>query len=152
MSSMSDYLESGILDHILRGNTFAKPSNVSIALTSDVPLDSHTGSTINEVGSGIGGVDSGYTRYNLYNPATSGDTAWDQPPSVTGSGNTANSFLVTFPTALVAWGYVSGVALVDDNQYGSGNMLMHAPLLTPRDVLIGDNFKFNTGSLDVLFK
>ncbi len=152
MASLSDYLESGLLDHVLRGTTFSKPSNVSIALTSDVPSDSQTGGTINEIASGDGTNQSGYVRYNLYDPATSGDTAWDAPPSVAGSGNTANTFLITFPTALYGWGFVSGVCLVDSVEYGSGNMLMHAPLVTPRDILIGDNFKFNTGSLDVLFK
>ena len=32
MSAMSDYLESGIIDHLLRTITYSKPSNISIAL------------------------------------------------------------------------------------------------------------------------
>ena len=32
MAAMSDYLESGIIDHLLRTITFSKPSNISIAL------------------------------------------------------------------------------------------------------------------------
>ena len=45
MAALSDYAESGILNLLLRGNTntFAAPSNVSIALCSGVPIDSNTG-------------------------------------------------------------------------------------------------------------
>ena len=49
MAALSDYLESGLLHHVFRGGSFAKPSNISIALTSGVPNDSQTGTTIEEV-------------------------------------------------------------------------------------------------------
>ena len=33
MASLSDYLESGLLHHLFRGQTFPKPTNVAVALT-----------------------------------------------------------------------------------------------------------------------
>ena len=53
MASMSDYLESGVINHIFRNDTFSKPSNISVALLSSLADDSDTGSTINEVASGL---------------------------------------------------------------------------------------------------
>ena len=55
MASLSDYLESGLLHHIFRGESFSKPSKIAIALTSGVPQDSDTGFTIPELPSGIDG-------------------------------------------------------------------------------------------------
>ena len=46
MAALSDYLESGLLNHVFRGGTFDKPSNISLALTSGIPQDSNTGSTL----------------------------------------------------------------------------------------------------------
>jgi hypothetical protein len=81
MAALSDYLESGLLSHIFRGSTFAKPSNISIALTSSVPLDSDSGSTIPELPSGVqkgnNFVSTNYARINLGNPSTSGNTIWN---------------------------------------------------------------------------
>ena len=43
MAALSDYLESGLLHHVFRGETFAKPVHVAVALTSGVIVDSDTG-------------------------------------------------------------------------------------------------------------
>ena len=66
MAALSDYAESGILNLLLRGNTntFAAPSNVSIALCSGVPIDSNTGATIPELKNG-----SSYARVSLGSPS-----------------------------------------------------------------------------------
>ena len=66
MAALSDYLESGLLNFIFRGQSFSAPSNISIALTSGAPLDSHTGSTIPELASGVDpGNSTGYSRVIL---------------------------------------------------------------------------------------
>mgnify|MGYP003346085594 CR=1 FL=1 len=81
MAALSDYLESAILNHIFRGSTFPKPSSIAIALTNGVPLDSQTGSTLQEVPSGVSKgsnfVTTNYKRLNLSNPATSGNAIWN---------------------------------------------------------------------------
>lgn len=81
MAALSDYLESALLNHIFRGNSFVKPSSVAIALTSGVPLDSDTGANIPELPSGVlkgaNFVTTNYKRLNLGNPAVSGNNVWN---------------------------------------------------------------------------
>lgn len=81
MAALSDYLESALLNHIFRGSNFPKPSSIAIALTSGVPLDSDTGSSIPEIPSGIAKgstfVTTNYSRLNLFNPSTSGNSIWN---------------------------------------------------------------------------
>jgi len=80
MAALSDYLESGLLNHIFRGQEFPKPSSIAIALTSGVPLDSDTGETIPELPSGIQKgnlfVSTNYSRVDLGNPENSGNAFW----------------------------------------------------------------------------
>jgi hypothetical protein len=81
MAALSDYLESGLLSHIFRNTAFTRPSQIAIALTSGVPLDSDTGATIPELPSGVARgnnfVNTNYRRINLFNPATSGNATWN---------------------------------------------------------------------------
>lgn len=237
MAALSDYLEASLLNHVFRGTAFSKPLNISIALTSGIPLDSHTGSTIPELPSGVqrgnNFVSTNYQRINLSNPSASGDTVWNNvgtddltvfsvsgvsisgtavgtsgyfyplylndttarnadrdntgnangfsnpyifreyptnifyaPASLAqnaqsgdpgyaryeGNGFVKNSFQLVFNTALTDWGWVSGIAILDSNVRGSGNLLMYARLDNPRYVYTGDNIKFDTNSLEISLK
>lgn len=151
MAALSDYLESGLINHVFRGGTFAKPSNISIALTSGVPQDSDTGATLPEIPSGINGSGTGYARVDLSAPS---DTTWTFTDErfIAGSGVIKNSGQLIFNTALLDWGWVSGIAIVDHGGYGSGNLLMHAQLDNPRLIYTGDNAKFDTETLEISFK
>jgi len=221
MAALSDYLESQLLNHIFRDSTFDKPSNISIALCSGVPLDSDTGSTLPELPSGIGGLDTRYRRYSLNEPSDSSwnkvgvddETAYavfvdppvgsqsgyyfplylkkskaeqessnglsntvsfDEFPGVLlyapaseqqmgvdanpgydlyeGNGFIKNTSQIVFNAANTDWGWVSGVAVVDSDVYGSGNMLMYSALTNPRYVYTGDNIKFDVLSLEICLK
>lgn len=231
MAALSDYLESGLLSHIFRNAAFTRPLEIAIALTSGVPLDSHTGSTIPEMASGAikanTFVTTNYQRVKLFNPATSGNAVWNNvgvdnstiysvsgvsssgitiglkgyyyplylsqatanaadannlsqaylfsefpntkfyaPVSLQQSGVAAdpgyaqydgNGFIknatqIVFNTALTDWGWVSGIAIVDSSLYGSGNLLMHAPLSNPRYIYTGDNLRFDTNALEISLK
>lgn len=154
MAALSDYLESGLLHHIFRGQSFAKPSEIAIALTSGVPQDSNTGGTIPEIPSGINGSGTGYARITLSNPANSGNKLWSYTVADhnAGSGVIKNSSSLVFETALIDWGWVSGVAIVDDSRYGSGNLLMHAQLDNPRIIYMGDSVKFDMETLQISFR
>jgi len=154
MAALSDYLESGLLHHIFRGETFAKPAHIAIALTSGVPADSDTGAYIPEVPSGDGSNSSGYARISLYDPATSGDAKWDYTvaDNAVGSGVIGNASQLVFNTALYDWGWVSGVAICDTQEHGSGNLLMHAQLDNPRIIYTGDSVKFDADTLQISFK
>lgn len=81
MAALSDYLESQLLNHIFRNNSFAKPQTISIALTSGVPIDTDTGATIPELPSGVSRgqnfVSTNYSRINLGAPSSNGDTSWN---------------------------------------------------------------------------
>jgi hypothetical protein len=227
MASISDYLEAKLLNHIFRSEEFVKPSSISIALTSSVPLDSNTGSSMPELPTGVARgqttVSTGYSRRNLGAPSGVGDSAWfavgvdtttiysvysqevgnsgyfyplylsqsaaqaadtnnnsntytfpktfpnvnfyaPRTTAVSGSatdpGYTAyegNGFIknqnqIVFDTALSDWGWVSGVAILDNSSHGAGNMLMYAALKNPRYIYTGDNLKFDPKSLEISLK
>jgi hypothetical protein len=142
MPAMSDYLESGILHHIFRGQTFNKPAAIAVALTTSVPAETQTGATIPEVANA-----GSYARVLVGAP---GDATWNFIVQSTGaSGLVDNVSAVTFPTATANWGMVSGVAILDSGVYGAGNLLFHAALTTPRDVRTNDTFQFGAGDIDV---
>ncbi len=66
-----------------------------------------------------------------------------------GNGFIKNNDQVIFGTALSDWGWVSGIAFIDSNMYGQGNVLMYAELTNPRYVYTGDNIKFDAKSLEI---
>lgn len=80
MAALSDYLESGILNHLFRSEPFEKPSNISIALTSSISKDNDTGNTIPEIPENItigsSQVATNYQRIDLGDPATQGNGKW----------------------------------------------------------------------------
>lgn len=154
MTALSDYMESGLLHHVFRGQDFPKPENVAIALCSGVPQDSDTGVTIPELPTGINGSGTGYSRYDLGDPATLGDTFWtyDSADHAAGSGLIKNTSTFIFGTALLDWGWVSGIAIVDSGEYGSGNVLMYSELGNPRIIYQGDAPKFDGSQLQIKFK
>lgn len=152
-NALSDYLESGLLHHIFKGEAFPKPSEIAIALCSGAPVDSDTGETIPELPSGINGDLTGYTRVSLGDPFISGDVTWifEQQVGDYASGLIKNSGSIVFEKALVDWGYVSGMAIVDNSSYGDGNLLMHSTLDNPRIVYKGDSVKFDVTNLQIKF-
>jgi hypothetical protein len=222
MAALSDYLENKLLNHIFRDEAYPQPTDIAIALTSGVPLDSDSGETLPELPIEIGGNNTNYTRqqvgrgsdfwkdvgvsnstYAVYYPtsvaatsgyyyplyvsqtaaqaaaATTSDTTvnthtFDEFPGVTfytprsqekkaqetnpnyvlyeGNGFIQNKEQIIFSSAHTDWGWVSGVAIVDDSAHGSGNMLMYAELTNPRYVYTGDNLKFEIGSLEICLK
>ena len=170
MASLSDYLESGLLHHLFRGETFAKPANIAIALCSGVPVEScdgnaqYLGGTLPELPSGTSPTDgteqqdTGYRRINLGDPSSVGSSKWEysEEDHAAGSGliKNASSFLFDEgdgSAALVDWGWVSGIAIVDSGEYGTGNLLMYAALDNPRIIYTGDTVKFDTSTLQIKF-
>jgi hypothetical protein len=162
MTAFSDYLESGLLHHIFRGQSFPKPTNIAIALCSGVPSESSTavsnyknGGPLPELPSGNSSNQlTGYARYNLGNPASQGNSVWTYAldDHNAGSGLIKNTSTILFPTALTDWGWVSGIAIVDSGEYGTGNMLMYAQLNNPRIIYQGDSVKFDLSTLQIKFR
>tara|TARA_A100001515_G_scaffold47109_2_gene37165 strand:- start:11693 stop:12181 length:489 start_codon:yes stop_codon:yes gene_type:complete len=162
MTAFSDYLESGLLHHVFRGQDFPKPANVAIALCSGVPRDSDTGvsqyangGTLPEIPSGNStGASTGYGRKDLGDPSVLGNSVWtyDSDDHDAGSGLIKNTDTILFGTATQDWGWVSGIAIVDSGDYGTGNMLMYAELSNPRIIYQGDTVKFDVSTLQIKFK
>jgi len=120
--------------------TFSKPSTIAIALTKNIPLDSDTGGTIQEISNA-----NNYARVNLGAPADSVWTAVAQ--GALGSGLSSNSNVINFNQCTGAdWGWVSGVALIDNAGYGSGNML-YSSAITPQLIQVGTTFSFPVGNI-----
>jgi hypothetical protein len=112
---MSNYLESGILNHIFRTNSFTKPVNIAVALCSTPIADENAiGSAINEV------ANAGSYARQLLNPS---DANWIFGGQVNGSGVIYNNTTISFPEATVAWGHISGIAILDSATYGGGALL-----------------------------
>lgn len=161
MAHMSDYLESGLLHHVFRGDTFAKPTGMAIALTSGVPVESGdalnltTGGFLMELPSGDPSLgDTGYRRVELGPPADSGNVTWKfyEDDFNAGSGVIKNCNPIYFGTALTEWGWVSGIALCEDREWGSGKLIMQSQLDNPRYVFKGDSLKFDAEKLRIQFK
>lgn len=130
MAALSDYLETALLNHVLRGNaggaTFSQPANTYVALFTTATSD-----TVTSGGTGQGEVSTAGTGY-----ARQVFTATN-PPS---SGQVSNTADINFPTAAAGWGTVTHCALFD--AVTGGNCLMHASLATPKSVNLGDSFRF----------
>jgi len=135
-NAMTDYFEAGLLNQIFRGQSITLPSTgVFIGLTSDYPDEATP--TANELSG------NGYLRVHV-------PTGNFDPPTVDGSGQlVSNNTAITFPTATGNWGYASGVIISDS--LAGGNIFFKGGLTTPRDVLLGDTFRFNTSDLDIKF-
>lgn len=122
----TDYLENAILDHVLRNTTYTSPASIYIGLFTTMPSDDGTGGV--EVSGGS------YARQLVAFNAASG-------------GSTANTALVTFPTATASWGTVLGVGLFDAST--GGNLLYYGTLTTSKAVGTGDTISFSAGALTV---
>ena len=146
MNAVSQYLESGLLNHLFCGTAFPQPSAIYIALTSGVPSRTDNGASLTEIPTLINSSGTGYSRLNLFGPA-SGAAIWDQKPS----GDIANHANFVFNTALLDWGWVSGLAIVDSPTPGSGNVLMFTQLDNPRVCYMGDSPAFAASTFDISF-
>lgn len=140
MNVKSQYLESGIMSHIFMTDTFSKPSTIAIALTTDIPTSSQTGSTINELPNS-----NGYARFDLGAPADA-DWAYDY---INGSGHLDSAVEISFTASGGDWGYVSGVAILDSASHGAGNLLYYKGIDTPKIITDGDSYTLPVGSLDI---
>lgn len=144
MAAFSDYLKTAVLNHIFRQTAYVQPTNISIALTTAESEDTQDGSTISEVPTTIDGNPTGYVRINLGAPD---DGVWEF--SAVELGLLLNSSQMIFDAALVDWGAISGVAILDSSDHGTGNLLMHATLENARLIYSGDRVRFDSTDLEV---
>lgn len=120
--SKSDYLENKLLDHVLGGGDYTRPSTVYIALYTTSPGESSAGVEVSTSG-------TGYARAAVVNNATN----W---PAAAG-GSKSNGQAITFAAPTGAWGTIVAWAIVDTAS-GAANILYYGPLATATSPLSGD--------------
>lgn len=119
------YLDTVILNHVLRGIAYSSPSAIYVALYTTAPTPTLPGIEV------TGGS---YARQ----PATFSDPV---------GGTSSNTADVVFPTATATWGTVVAYALMD--AASGGNMLYFANFAAPRLIDVNDDARFPVGQLTV---
>lgn len=134
MGALSDYLESALLNAVLRGTNFTAPAvgDLHLALFTADPTDANA--TGNEVTGGW------YARQ----PTGS----WTSP-SDTGTGPTeaTNSNAITFSAVTNSPVTVTHIAVYDAAT--AGNLLVLIPLDAPKTLDIGDVISFAAGAIAI---
>ena len=127
MSSMTDYLEDKLRDHVLRNVAYTSPTTVYLALFSTATTDA---------GGGTEATGGSYARQAVAFAAGGA-----------GTGAADNSAEETFSN--MPAGTWTHAALFD--ALTAGNMLLHAPRSSPKTTAVGDAIAFAAGDIDAIF-
>lgn len=127
MAAMSNYLETALVNAVLRNTSYTSPTTVYVGLFTSDPTDAGSGTEVS------GGS---YARKAM---------AFSSPSN----GATSNSSAVEFDQATASWGTVTHFGLFDASS--SGNLLLHGALTTSKTIDSGDVFKFATSALTATF-
>lgn len=139
MSAMSDYLENKLIDFLFRGQSYAPPSTLYIALFTTVDNDANTGTEVSG---------NAYARASVASALTSwaGTQATGSVVVSSGTnGTTSNNGAITFPTPSGSWGTVVGFGIFD--AASGGNLLFWGPLSINKTINQGDTVTFPVNSL-----
>lgn len=127
MTAMSDYLESALLNHVLRNVSYTPPTTLYLAFYTAAPTDSGGGTEV------TGGS---YARQAVTFAAPTG-----------GAGTSVNSNTITF-TSMPA-STVVAIGILD--AASNGNLLLRHTLPTPKTYGAGENVTIAPGDLVVTF-
>jgi hypothetical protein len=130
VSALSNYLENGVIDWLLRGQSFSPPASVHVALFTAAPSDSGGGTEVSGGGYARASVTS-----SLANWAGTQSAGSTTASSGTG-GQTSNNGTIAFPTPTANWGTVTHVGVYDAST--AGNLLFWTPLTNAKTVNNGD--------------
>jgi hypothetical protein len=117
------YLETVVLDHVLRSVTYASPSAVYLGLFTSSPSPTDPGIEV------TGGS---YTRQLVTFSAPT-------------SGSVHNLADVTYAIATAPWGTIGSFGIFDAPLMG--NLLYYGALTAPREVLVNDQIRFPTSQI-----
>jgi hypothetical protein len=127
MAAMSNYLETALVNAVLRNTSYTSPTTVYVGLFTSDPTDAGSGTEVS------GGS---YARKAM---------AFSSPSN----GATSNSSAVEFDQATASWGTVTHFGLFDASS--SGNLLLHGALTASKTIDNGDVFKFASSALTATF-
>ena len=137
MGALTNYLESGLLNHLFRGLAYTAPSTLYIGLTQSFNSGNLKSGILDEPSLGS------YSRQSY----ASNTSNWISPYYSGVSGLTHNTSSIQFPIATADIGTISGVFISDAAT--SGNVLFFGQLSSSRSIRNGDQFVFSSGSLKV---
>ena len=134
MSGFSSFTENSVLNLLFRRTAFM-PAGAYLALfTSSGGLENNIPGSQTEV------AGAGYARVNTAN--FGGFT-------LATVGSTTNVADNEFPIALGDWGTITHIAVVDNADVGTGNVLAWGALTNPRVVYEGDAIRVRAGALNI---
>lgn len=122
---MASYMETTLLNLVLRATAFSAPSTVYLALYTSDPTAADTGTEVSG---------NAYARQTV---------AFSAPSN----GTCTNSSTVSFPVATGAWGTVTHFGL--RSALTGGNLFFSGPLTTPQSVVLNTQLQFLAGQLSV---
>lgn len=141
MSAMSDALENSLIDHCLRGISFAAPTALWVSLLTAAPSDSGGGTEV--AGGGYARVSYPPTATNWANTQNSGTGA-----SSGSSGTTSNTSAITFAAPTANWGTITHFGLY--SAASGGTLYWWGPLTASKTVNNGDAApSFQPGALSI---
>jgi len=131
MAELSTYAENAIVNWLRGATTMPAETAAYVALfTAD------------------GGLEAGTMDNEVPNANAYARTA--AAIGVAADGVGTNAAAITFPAASGGnWGTITHAALVDDNTWGGGNVIMHSALAVNVTVNDGDTFQINATKLTV---
>lgn len=137
MSSFSDYLENGLIEHTLRGVALPVPSGIHVALFTGDPTDAGSGPEVST---------AAWPAYARQNAAQGGtiSSGW----TAAANGVSSNAKVITFAANNGASPVtVTHVALYDSAT--GGNMLYRQALTASKTLGTGDVLSFAIGALQI---
>jgi hypothetical protein len=136
MGALTNYLESGLLNHIFRNTAYPASATLYIGLIKNFILD--------DIENGI--IDEPAIPRQPYN---SNATNWITPYASGSALATHNTSAIEFPIATTNIGNISGVFIADN--ISSGNVLFYSLLSSSRNIRQNDQFILPSGSLKITF-
>jgi hypothetical protein len=141
MSQASDVLENAILDHLFRGATYAKPTNLYFALFTAAPNDAGGGTEVSGGSYARVTVAPSNSNFNGTHGSTSGASSGM-------SGQITNAVAITWPAPTANWGTCNAFGIFDAATVG--NLLIWGMLNTAKTVNNGDSApSFSPGNFQV---
>lgn len=140
MAAFSDYLEAGVLNHTLRGQTLSTPATIYMALFTADPTDAASGTEVS---------DSAYIRQDMAKGGTI-SSGWTSPTASGEGMAVSNAKIIQFPPIADGSTTITHYALFD-SQTG-GNMLYHGEFTVTKTLEINDVLSIDIGGVQVILR
>lgn len=140
MAAFSDYLESGILEHTLRGNPLPTPATIYLALYTSNPTDAVIGDEV---------ADSAYVRQDMAKGASI-SSGWSSPTASGDGMAVANAKVIQFPPIADGSTTITHYGLFDSQE--GGNLLYHGEFTVAKTLEVNDVLSIDIGGLQVILR